>query len=338
MTRNGQTPADVRDSAAWTRYWARGALHSCPNAFTGNYGEAVRDLWYDFFSGLPPQAHILDIGTGNGAVALIAREASEAHGRGFSIEGIDAAEINPPRAAAAHGLAIEGIVFRGRTACERTGYEANLFDAVSSQYALEYMQVSETLAELARILKPGGRALFVIHHANSAALATTRDELDSFTFLKHEAPIVVEARRFIQRLAKGRSPAEIERLATDRESQTHGRTLERMLQRAVERARTRKHAAFLEGIAAQVATAVRESRAVGPLAALQRLDALTSEVTAHHDRLAAILRAAHTERQIHELAQELGRAGFDTEAATELRIRGDDLMGWVVRATRATTP
>jgi ubiquinone/menaquinone biosynthesis C-methylase UbiE len=327
-----------RDSAAWSRYWARGTLHSCPNAFSGNYGEGIRDLWYDFFSSLPPKAHILDIGTGNGAVAFIAREASEALGREFSIEGIDAAEIDPRRAAAAHGLAVGGIVFRGRTACERTGHAPAIFDAVSSQYALEYMQVSDALAEIARILKPGGCALFVIHHAESAALTTTRDELDAFTFLKHEAPLIVEARRFIQRLAAGRTPAEIDRLAQDGESQARARAIERMIRRTVERARTHKNAAFLEAIAAQLVTALREARAVGPIAALQRFDALTAEMEAHRDRLAAILRAAQTTTQIRELEQELGRAGFDAEPAAELRIRGDDLVGWVLRATRVASP
>ena len=328
----------ARDSAAWSRYWAKGTLHSCSYAFAGNYGAEIRTLWLEFFSGLPSGARVLDIGTGNGAVAFLAQEAASAAGRRLVIEAIDAAEIDPLRAAAAHGLAVGDIVFRGGTACERTGYAPALFDAVASQYALEYTQVGDTLTEIARILKPGGRALFVIHHADSVALMTTRDELDAFRFLKHEAPIVIEARRFIQRIATGENPAETERLAKDRESQTHARALERMVQRTVERARSRRQEAFLEAIAAQVANALRESRAVGPIAALQRLDVLSAEMAAHRDRLAAILRAAQTTNQIQELAQKLGRVGLDTEPATELRIRGDDLVGWVLRATRATNP
>jgi ubiquinone/menaquinone biosynthesis C-methylase UbiE len=336
--RKGQTPATARDSAAWSRYWARGTLHSCPNAFQGNYGEEIRTLWLEYFSSLPSGARVLDIGTGNGAVAFLAQEAARATGRELLIEAIDAAEIDPLRAAKAHGLSVGDIVFRGRTPCESTEYPPALFDAVASQYALEYTRVRETLAEMARILKPGGRALFVIHHADSVALTTTRDELDALSFLKHEAPIVIEAQRFVQRLATGRNPAEIERLANDGESWTHARSLERMLKRTVERARSHKHETFLEAIAAQVATAVREARATGPIAALQRLHALTTEMAAHRDRLAAILRAAHTAKQIEELTHDVGRAGFEAEPATELKIRGDDLVGWVLRATRVANP
>jgi ubiquinone/menaquinone biosynthesis C-methylase UbiE len=325
----GPTSTAARDAAAWSRYWARGTLHSCPHAFAGNYGEEIRTLWLEFFSSLPSGARVLDIGTGNGAVAILAQEAASTRGGQLLIEAIDAAEIDPRRAVAPHGLSVGDIVFRGRTPCERTGYEPALFDAVSSQYALEYMHVRETLAEMARILKPGGRALFVIHHAGSVALATTRDELDAFTFLKHEAPLVSEAQSFIRHSGQ---------VANDRASRAHARTLERMLQRTVERARARKHAAFLEAIAAQVATALREVRALGPTAALQRLDALTKEMAAHRDRLAAILRAARTAEQIQELVQALERAGFDTEPPTELKIRVDHLVGWVLRATRATTP
>ena len=336
--RKRQMATAARDSAAWSRYWARGTLHSCPNAFPGNYGEEIRTLWLEYFSSLPSGARVLDIGTGNGAVAFLAQEAARANGRELLIEAIDAAEIDPRRAAASHGLAIGDIVFRGRTSCERTGYARAQLDAVSSQYALEYTNVGETLIEMARILKPGGRALFVIHHADSVALTTTRDELDAFAFLKHEAPIVIESQRWVQRVAAGRTPTEIERLANDRESKSHARALERMLKRTVERARSHKHEAFLEAIAAQVAAAVREASATGPIAAFQRLNALTAEMAAHRDRLAAILRAAHTATQIDELALELGRAGFETEPATELKIRGDDLVGWVLRATRAANP
>jgi hypothetical protein len=48
-----ETHSRARDATAWSRYWARGALHSCPNAFSGNYGEEIRALWVEFFAAQP---------------------------------------------------------------------------------------------------------------------------------------------------------------------------------------------------------------------------------------------------------------------------------------------
>lgn len=150
-----ETHSRARDAAAWSRYWARGALHSCPNAFSGNYGEEIRALWVEFFAAQPSGARVLDIGTGNGAIALIARDVAHDSGCAFEIEAIDSAEIIPERAAAAYGLATQGIVFRAGVDVESTGYPDAWFDAVSSQFALEYTRLGASLPELARVMKPG---------------------------------------------------------------------------------------------------------------------------------------------------------------------------------------
>ena len=52
-------------------------------------------IWLAFFSQLPDGARVLDVGTGNGIVAFLARDAAKARGRNFHIEGIDAAIIDP---------------------------------------------------------------------------------------------------------------------------------------------------------------------------------------------------------------------------------------------------
>jgi 16S rRNA G1207 methylase RsmC len=102
-----QSP-ESRAAAAesWSHYWAGGPLHSRPNAFAGNYDDEIRDFWMTFFRSLPDGASILDIGTGNGAVAFLAR---------------DAAVIHPAAAAGRHGIQTGDVVFRESTSCERTG-------------------------------------------------------------------------------------------------------------------------------------------------------------------------------------------------------------------------
>jgi hypothetical protein len=116
----GSAPGDR--VAAWSRYWATGVLHSCPRAFKGNYGDEIGALWAEFFGSLTAGSRVLDLGTGNGAVAYIARDVTSQAGQAVEIEAIDAATIDPAKAAKAFGLSMAGINFRGGVPAEATGY------------------------------------------------------------------------------------------------------------------------------------------------------------------------------------------------------------------------
>jgi ubiquinone/menaquinone biosynthesis C-methylase UbiE len=319
---------------AWSRYWASGPLHSCPNAFAGNYDDEIRDFWMSFFGSLPDGASILDIGTGNGAVAFLARDAADALKRRFHIEGIDAAVIHPAAAAARHGIEAGDIVFRGNTSCERTGYPDGHFDAASSQYAIEYSRIDDSLKELARVLKPGGVAGFVIHHAGSEALVTTLAELKAFDYLRREAPLVVASRRLLRRLSGAGSAAELEARMNDRDTQEQQKEIRKLLQRVSAYGRSRPHAGFLEGIATQVAATLQQTRAIGTGAALDRLAVLEGEMTAHRERLRAMVQAGKSRDDIGEFCALAVAAGFAVDAPHELRRGGRDLLGWVVGARR----
>ncbi len=334
--RSVQNSLRARDAEAWSRYWARGALHSCPCAFGGDYGADIRGVWVEFFAAQPSGARILDIGTGNGAIAFIARDTSGQRGCAFEIEAIDQAQIFPDRAAAAHGLSAQGVSFRPGVPADATGFPDAWFDAVSSQFALEYMPLASTLPELARVAKPGADLMFVVHHAESPAMLTTRHELESFDYLRHEVPLLVNARRFLQRLRSARDAEELRRMAADSETATQARELNHMVAQVVEHSRRKPDAEFVGAIAAQIVTALQEIRSAGLDAGLNRLQVLNEEMQAHRDRLRAIATAGHSRADMERLGKRLTAAGFVAQPAVELKVKGDDLLAWILRATRAT--
>ncbi len=325
------TPEDV----SWSRYWEKGALHSCPGAFIGNYGDNIGLHWQTFFGTLPDKARILDIGTGNGAVAFLACEVAQSSGRHFHIEGIDSAVIHPAAAAAQHKIAMGGVVFRGLTHSENTGYPDACFDAVSSQYAIEYTRVNDSLKEIARVLKPEGVASFIIHHADSEAVKTTQAEIKVFEFLRKEAPLLAACRRLLQRVINAEAQKQNPQVVMiDPESRKHMKEIEKLLERVRHYAHSRPHANFAEGIAIQVARTMQQTPSIGAGNAMNRLDVLEQEMGTHLARLQSMLKAACTRDAINSLRKDAATHGLKAKPAKVLRSAKKDLLGWIVDLKR----
>ena len=95
----------------WEAYYRGGAISTCPIGLDANYTLDIRDAWVEFFAYFPSGARILDVGTGNGAVALIARDAATAAGTQLEIHGSDLALIDPPRQVRGGETMFGGITF-----------------------------------------------------------------------------------------------------------------------------------------------------------------------------------------------------------------------------------
>ncbi len=145
---------------AWTRYWQSGKSDSCVDRETG--AQALAATWREFFERLDPDASVLDLATGNGAVVDVALEVTLARGARLRLTGIDAADIRPARAAGTE------VAYLPRVRMESLPFAAGAFDAVVSQFGFEYGQRSLCAAEAARVLKPGGLLRLVVHARNGA--------------------------------------------------------------------------------------------------------------------------------------------------------------------------
>lgn len=167
--------------AHWESYYRSGRLAACPTGFDNNYTLELRDIWTEFFGEVASGAAILDIGTGNGALPLIARQTAETLGRDFEIHGVDLAQINPSRDVINGKELFSGITFHAGVAAETLPFETGRFAAVSGQYAIEYSDTQKSMGEIFRVLRAGSNAQFVTHHANSIVVeraATSRRHAD----------------------------------------------------------------------------------------------------------------------------------------------------------------
>ncbi|MEM1080016.1 MAG: class I SAM-dependent methyltransferase [Pseudomonadota bacterium] len=165
--------------SCWSDYWAGGVLTSLPEDFGGNYDGEIAQFWAQQFVQIPDNGVVLDVCTGNGAVALLAAEASLQSTKPFSVHALDGAHIQPERAAQAHGLnpsLIERIEFIDQTPFEQYQATDETFDLIISQYGMEYCHWRLAAAQCQRLLKPSGRLVIVSHAVDSDILSTMQDE------------------------------------------------------------------------------------------------------------------------------------------------------------------
>lgn len=307
----------------WENYYRGGLLATCPTGSAGSYDQEVRQAWVDFFKPLAEGACIVDVGCGNGAVALIARETAAGLDRQWDIHGTDLARINPTKYVPNGERLFSGVRFHPGAAAESLPFANTSVDAIAAHYVLEYTDIPAALSEFIRVLKPGGRAQFIIHHHQSQLV-------DNANWSIREAEIVKESgvyRRLDQLID---IEGQVKQVVDKRTADLRGsiQMLKQMLQQAA-------HAGH--------GTILRVT-----LDAVQKLLELRKQHTAHHvhkeiDRVRAELRAAvrrlkdltkaaRSEADMNELKAQAEKAGFEAVEFSPQLHAGYHLVGWRVTA------
>ena len=165
---------------------------------SSNYTLELCGVWLEFFGALPDGSRVLDIGTGNGAVVLLAKDAAVAAGKTFDIHGTDLAQIDPVRHVRNGANLYAGIEFHPGTPTERLPFENCHFDAVSGQFALEYTEIDAALREVHRVLRAGGRAQFILHHEQSVIAGNARASIEQSRLVLDDTQVLRKLRRHLE--------------------------------------------------------------------------------------------------------------------------------------------
>ena len=152
---------------AWSKFWQDDNLSACTPDDDTTDGTLLRE-WRSFFVLLHDNASVLDLGTGNGALAAVAMAVAQREGRSFDIHGCDLAKIEPRTYVQSRVEDLAEITFHAETPMESLPFADEVFDAVCGQYALEYSDVTQSVPELMRVLRSGGRLQFLLHGEDGA--------------------------------------------------------------------------------------------------------------------------------------------------------------------------
>ncbi len=301
----------------WESYYRGGRLAACPTGQEPNYTLELRDVWTEFFSGLADAARLLDIGTGNGAISLIARQTADSLGRTYEIHGADLAQINPGRDVCDGARLFAGITFHPGVAAEKLPFEAESFSAVVGQYALEYTDTRQALAQVLRVLKPGTTAQFVMHHAGSIIVDRAQASLRHADAVLQNTKVYRKLRRFLD---------------AERRSHAAARNAWGDLATALSILRTSGRAdpdRLVIDVTLDAVPKLLDSRRSLSRAALDReIDSVENDLRNAVRRLRDLVAAASTDSAMVEYAQRAHSLGFvDVEYSPMYHARRA-LVGW----------
>lgn len=183
-----------RVSSAWSGFW-RDEPSATSGATLAQLPEALRESldapWRDLARSLPTRAKILDLATGGGVVLEILRRER----RDLNLTGVDTASNLPKRS---------GMTLKSGVSVERIPFPDGRFDAVTSRFGIEYVNLERGASEATRILKVGGRICFIVHHAKSNIVRHNRARREALCWAAREsgwteiALATVRARRVLR--------------------------------------------------------------------------------------------------------------------------------------------
>jgi SAM-dependent methyltransferase len=316
-------------SSAWDRFWSYDRLASFGTGKgAGNYGEPIASGWRDFFGALPAGSRVLDIATGNGAIAVMAVEAGDK----LQVTGADLAAVRPPAFVSGSRRQLEKIRFLAKAPAEALPLDDASFDAVVSQYGIEYSDLERSVPEAVRVLAPGGRLRLALHAAEGAVAAKTAGAIADADFVLDDLDLPGRAAACftaILDVERGRAAGPFAQTA----AQARYAAFRDSLKSLAERAATATDTAMLTSVHRSL-TDLFQDRASHDEAALQsRVADLRTEVADHRERQRALIAAALSADQVQALADRLAKLGMTGITQSEQR-DGDDLIGHVLAAER----
>jgi ubiquinone/menaquinone biosynthesis C-methylase UbiE len=174
----------AEDPSLWSAFWQEFCLENVPHErchIPGDGRHAVDRHWTHLADQLPPGAQVIDLGCGAGIVGrlLLSRR------NDLRVTGIDFANVPTP--------SVENLVIHPWVSMEALPFDAGRFDVAISLFGIEYGNIDRTAGELGRVLKPGARFSFLVHHIESEIVcegSTRRRALRDLLSGKVKAPFL----------------------------------------------------------------------------------------------------------------------------------------------------
>ncbi|SNY55291.1 Methyltransferase domain-containing protein [Arsukibacterium tuosuense] len=317
----------MSSTAHWDNYWqSSSSLNSFGEgeAAKGYEGELLA-VWHSCFKQLSENATVVDVGTGNGAIAVAARKYSDSQQLNFSVYGTDAANIEPLQAFANNpeiaGL-LRTITFYPQCKTEQLPFADGTVDLVTSQFAFEYAERAAALQECIRVLKPAGHFTAIMHHAESEIARDSAAGLRILTAFLSETAFFQRARLLLTCMAEQTQRPDKPEIV-QRTQQANQQLLQISQQIKLEVPAAYSH--WYNDVMARVAKLIISFSA----ASIVKLEAEQQGLTLYCQRLSDQQQASMSAEGAAVFRQQLTAAGYSYKLS-ELNIE-NQLFGWLLK-------
>jgi ubiquinone/menaquinone biosynthesis C-methylase UbiE len=304
--------SDRLSAGQWSTYWQKGTITTFQGRFQNNYDGPVQVFWEAIFASLNADAQIVDLATGNGALALLASQYARLQNKPFHITAIDYAHIDPGQQFrdTAYSRLMDRIRWQPGTPMENTGLPDGHFDAAISQFGFEYGEQQASISEVSRILKPNGATFAaMMHHADSAIIGQAKDGADQIMLCEKSKiqPLITDMVKRLDKLqARGKDPATDEKAEALRKSlNEHTAALETLAKRFRDPAQIKF---FVENSMLPFDPKFQPDQSRPEK--LKVLQSVNLECSAYKQRMRDLISSARSDQQINELVQKLTAEGF----------------------------
>ena len=334
--RNKGQPRKLLDDDEWAQFWRHGSVTTFERRGNPNYDGEIRAFWDRQFATLRKGSRVVDLATGNGAVALLAAEYSGAHEMEFVIDALDRADIRPERdvgQAQAARKWLNAVRFRAGAPNESTGLEAECADLVTSQYGFEYSDPAASAKEVMRVLKLGGRIALITHHANSVVVREAREGLEQHHLCLKQEKLLAKARQVVDAMADAGTDFEKRLLKHDSRAEHLRKKLNASVARIQQQARRFSDPGNGIGFILQGLSSIFAPGLDAPQRR-ETIRLLHEACDSYRRRMEDLLAATPDTAQFDRLLDHLRSAGLAIEGWFPLIYQGEALMGWAVAGNK----
>lgn len=322
----------VVEREAWSRYWNKGLLHACASSFSSSYGGAIATFWQDqLIRYCNADQQIIDFGCGNGPIAMLLCEGLQDLPRYL---GIDYAELAPQWLNRLHEQQRTQIRFLSPQDFRNLPIEDNAADWLVSQFGAEYGGLQAALSEALRVLKPGGRLLWMVHHHDSIIVRQAAEESGHIDFLCQPGGLIDLASKLLDPFSRATSAQAVRRLNANKRNIELRENYNVCLDLLSDRCASSHVPAILLDSRDWVSAIVQGSRTEGAKAAQQRLGELSGLLSDSKERLRQLRIAAQNEASMQHLFEPANASLAIDAMQREILYQGDEIIAWCLALSK----